>query len=386
MDDKTVVETVCSHQHDDQPILLKFQNGSLGGTADFTLVESKKDKRKRAAVVAGEQLYTGELQDSQQFDTYICLRNKSTNKVQVIPVQQALLSNNVYQKLAKKEKEKVLPMLTKEHAAKKLLKEFGGRKASRLVDNREKMMVNVEVVRQDLDETVQGGGQNEDEEDDVTLADVNTSNEEYLASIVPKFDKTATKISDVFDVEDVVPANLLQMLEEEAKVVYATPLEELPIESEYLRGCLKAIQDKEITSKQDFLNIKLIIYMDALQSLIALRSRQMKRVELSRITEKIENDIRHRFEDPNVAKSCTRTNYSTEKALTHFIVLALLINDKHEVDVNVLSRTLRTTKERIKSYAHIVNARPKARSDVLTLRLPSTVPALAKSRRFQRKK
>ncbi|BFF90613.1 uncharacterized protein DMAD_09107 [Drosophila madeirensis] len=386
MDDKTVVETVCSHQHDDQPILLKFQNGSLGGPADFTLVESKKDKRKRAAVVAGEQLYTGELQDNEQFDTYICLRNKSTNKVQVIPVQQALLSNNVYQKLAEKEKEKVLPMLTKEHAAKKLLKEFGGRKASRLVDNREKMMVNVEVVRQDLDETVQGGGQNENEEDDGTLADVNTSNEEYLASIVPKFDKTATKISEVFDVEDVVPANLLQRLEEEAKVVYGTPLEQLPIESEYLRGCLKAIQDKEITSKQDFLNIKLIIYMDALQSLIALRSRQMKRVELSRITEKIENDIRHRFEDPNVAKSCTRTNYSTEKALTHFIVLALLISDKHEVDVNVLSRTLRTTKERIKSYAHVVNARPKARSDVLTLRLPSTVPALAKSRRFQRKK
>ncbi|SPP88023.1 uncharacterized protein LOC117589710 [Drosophila guanche] len=386
MDDNTVVETVCSHQHDEQPILLKFQNGSLGGIADFTLVESKKNKRKHAAVVAGEELYTGELEDSQQFDTYICLRNKSTNKVQVIPVQQALLSNNVYRELAKKEKEKVLPILTKEHAAKKLLKEFGGRKASRLVDNREKMMVNVEVVRQDLDETVQGGAQNEDGEDDDTLADVNTSNKEYLASIVPKFDQTATKISEVFDVEDVVPANLLQRLDEEAKVVYATPLDQLPIESEYLRGCLKAIQDKEITSKQDFLNIKLIIYMDALQSLIALRSRQMKRVELSRITEKIENDIRHRFEDPNVAKSCTRTNYSTEKALTHFIVLALLISDKHEVDVNVLSRTLRTTKERIKSYAHIVNARPKARSDVLTLRLPSTVPALAKARSFQRRK
>ncbi|XP_022211547.2 uncharacterized protein LOC111066906 [Drosophila obscura] len=385
MDDKTVVDTVCRHQPDEQAVLLKFQNGSLGGTADFTVVESKKDKRKRAAVFAGDQVYTGELQDNQQFDTYICLRNKSTNKVQIIPVQQALLSNNIYQQLEQKEKQKVMPMLTKEHAAKKLLKEFGGRKASRLVDNREKMMVNVEVLRQDLDETVQGAAQNDDEEDD-TLADVSISNEEYLASIVPKFDKTATKISEVFDVEDVVPANLLERLDEEAKVVYATPLETLPIESEYLRTCLKRIQDREITSKQDFLHIKLIIYMDALQSLIAMRARQMKRVELSRITEKIENDIRHRFADPNVAKNCTRTNYSTEKALTHFIVLALLISDKYEVDVNVLSRTLRTTKERIKSYAHIVNARPKARLDVLSLRLPSTVPALTTSRRFQRKK
>jgi len=158
------------------------------------------------------------------------------------------------------------------------------------------------------------------------------------------------------------------------------------IESDYLRECIKRIKDKEISSKQDFLNIKLIIYMDALQSLIALRKRQMKHVELSRISEKVENDIRHRFADPNVAKSCTRTTFSTEKALTHFIVLALLISDKHEVDANILSRILRTSKQRIVSYAHIVNARPKTRSDMLTLRLPSTVPPLTVSRRFQRKK
>lgn len=134
------------------------------------------------------------------------------------------------------------------------------------------------------------------------------------------------------------------------------------------------------------LHIKIIIYMDALQSLISLRSRQMQKVELSRITEKIENDIRHRFADPNVAKRGTRTNFSTEKALTHFIVLALLISEKHEVDINVLSRALATSKERIKQYAHIVNALPKSRSDMLSLRLPSKVPALKAARRFQRKK
>lgn len=158
------------------------------------------------------------------------------------------------------------------------------------------------------------------------------------------------------------------------------------IESDYLRECIKKIQDKENPTKKDFLNIKLIIYMDALQSLIALRKRQMKRVELSRITEKVENDIRHRFADPNASKSCTRTSFSTEKALTHFIVLALLISDKYEVNVNELSRILRTSKQRIISYAHIVNARPKSRSDVLSLRVPSTVPALTVSKRFQRKK
>ncbi|XP_052858404.1 uncharacterized protein LOC128266144 [Drosophila gunungcola] len=384
MEDKTQIETVCDHKRDEHlPAILKFQNGSLLGSGEFCTVESKADHKKQALVVAGDQMYTGELQDSQEFDTYICLRNKSTNKVQIVPVQQALLSNHIYKKLERQKR--TAPMLSREHANKKLLKEFGGRKASRFVDNHEQMMVNVEVVRQDLDETVKASTMIEDNEDE-TLADVSISNEDYLATIVPKFDKEATELSGVYDVKDVISSELLERLDEEAKVVFSTPLQTLPIKSEYLKTCLGRIQEKTITSKQDFLHIKLIIYMDALQSLISLRSRQMQRVELSRITEKIENDIRRRFADPNVAKRGTRTNFSTEKALTHFIVMSLLISEKYEVDINVLSRALATSKDKIKQYAHIVNALPKSRSDILSLRLPSKVPALKLARRFKQKK
>ncbi|XP_034115304.2 uncharacterized protein LOC117575274 [Drosophila albomicans] len=387
MDEKTLIESVHTQkQKVHVPTMLTFQNGSLGASADFSLIENKKQRnsRKRAMVVAGSNVYSGDLQESQEFDTYICIRNKNTNKATIVPVQQALLSNSIYKTL---EAQGQQPFFSREHATKKLLKEFGGRKASRYMANTEEMMVNVDVVRQELDETVQSSVRNggDDEEDD-TLPEVNTNNAEYLATIVPAFDKTATKVDEVYDVENVVPQSLLDRLDEEAKSVYATPTENLPIESDYLRECIKRIQEKPIASKQDFLNIKLIIYMDALQSLISLRKRQMKFVELSRITEKVENDIRHRFADPNAAKSCTRTTFSTEKALTHFIVLALLISEKHEVDSNTLSRILRTSKQRIVTYAHIVNARPKARSDLLTLRLPSTVPPLKVSGRFQRKK
>lgn len=177
-------------------------------------------------VVAGDQIYTGDLKDSQEYDTYMCVRNKSTNKVQIVPIQQALLSNHIYQELDR-EKRKT-PMLSREHANKKLLKEFGGRKASRFVDNHEKMLVNVEVVRQDLDETVKTSTQNENEEAEDAMTDLSTSNEEYLAKIVPKFDKDATNLDHVYDVEDVVPSSLLERLDEEAKVVFSTPLQTIP--------------------------------------------------------------------------------------------------------------------------------------------------------------
>ncbi|XP_020813640.1 DNA-directed RNA polymerase I subunit RPA49 [Drosophila serrata] len=383
-DDGTLIETVCDHKEDEQlPTIVHFQNGSLGGTAEFCTLMSKTDRKKQVVVTAGEQVYTGDVQDNQEFETYICIRNKSTDTMKIVPVQQSLVSNYIYQRLDGQKRK--IPMLSRELANKKLLKEFGGRKASRFVDNHEKMLVNVDVVRQDLDETVKSSVQQEDEDDD-TLADVSTSNEAYLASIVPKCNKEATDLDQVYDVEDVIPSVLLERLDEEAKVVFATPASTLPIKSEYLKNCITRIQEKSLTSKQDMLHIKIIIYLDALQSLISLRSRQMQKVELSRITEKIENDIRHRFEDPNVAKRGTRTNFSTEKALTHFIVLALLISEKHEVDINVLSRLLATSKERIKQYAHLVNALPKSRSDTLSLRLPSKVPPLKAGRRFQRKK
>lgn len=206
---------------------MTFQNGSLGATANFSLIESKNNRhsRKRALVIAGKNVYSGEIEDNQEFDTYICIRNKSTNKATIVPVQQALLSNNIYKKLEMKNSQ---PMLSKEHATKKLLKEFGGRKASRYVANNEEMMVNVDVVRKELDETVQSSVRHEEGEDDDTLPEVNANNAEYLATIVPKFDKTATKVSDVYDIVDVVPQSLLDRLEEEAKSVYDAPLETLP--------------------------------------------------------------------------------------------------------------------------------------------------------------
>lgn len=211
------------------PLLaVNFQNGSLGGGSNFSLIASKNkhNPRKRALVMAGVNTYVGDLQDNEEFDTYICVRNKSTNKATIVPVQQSLLSNHIYEKM-----EKVVnrPMLSKEHATKKLLKEFGGRRASRYVANTEQMMVNVDVVRKDLDETVQSSLTNGGEdEDDNTLPEVDTNNAEYLASIVPKFDKAATKINEIYDVENVVPQALLDRLDDEAKSVYSTPLESLP--------------------------------------------------------------------------------------------------------------------------------------------------------------
>lgn len=49
------------------------------------------------------------------------------------------------------------------------------------------------------------------------------------------------------------------------------------------------------------MRLKMIVYMDCLLNLIKSRARSLKKTELSDISEKIENNVRDRFADPNAS-------------------------------------------------------------------------------------
>ncbi|CAD6993052.1 uncharacterized protein LOC101448645 [Ceratitis capitata] len=375
MKEKAIIEKVFPRKHDTPiPTLLKFQNGQLGAVSKdaiqfcrLTRKRGKESAAKVAMVTANDQIYHGAIDAGEAAsltDTYICVRNKITNKVRIIPIEQATLNNNVYNTL----EHKPLPIMTAEHTKAVLLKQFGGRKAARYASNQENNKVNVEVLKNDLDNTVR--------ETDFTSEVVEKPDTEHNFDILrPKFNKDATKLEDIYDVNDIVPAELLERLDQEAKVVYSTTIDKLPIKSEYLCNCIKRIQDSSPTPA-GFLNLKLIIYMDCLLNLLKTRVRSIKSVELSGITEKAENDVRTRFSDPH-SKPFSRTSHTSEKALCHFIVLALIISENFTVDLNILAQELCVSKVKLIKFAHIVNAMRSAKTDLLTLRLPSKMTALA---------
>ena len=64
---------------------VKFQNGNLAVVSKenlkFCLMKDRRSNSKKALVVASGQAYCGDLKDDPLTDTYICVRNKSTNKV-----------------------------------------------------------------------------------------------------------------------------------------------------------------------------------------------------------------------------------------------------------------------------------------------------------------
>lgn len=86
----------------------------------------------------------------------------------------------------------------------------------------------------------------------------------------------------------------------------------------------------------------------------------------------------------NISFSGSRTVFSTEKALCHFIVMAFLVTDNYQTDAAVLSQELNAPRAKVVKYAHIVYGLPKSRTSVLALKLPRNVPPLPT--KFSRKR
>lgn len=199
---------------------MSFQNGSLENIdKDNTLYFQARDsetKSRKAVVVAGGNVYQGDVDQQSPTSNFIAIRNKTTNKVRLIPIQTALLKNNIY---CQKEKDE-FGVIQKAESYNKLLRNFGGRKAVRYLDRIEKMKIDVNVVKDQLDKTV--------EEVDTSINSETVSTEDSLNKIRPKSQADAVKLEDVYNFYDVIPKELLDRLDMEANAVVSANIEDLP--------------------------------------------------------------------------------------------------------------------------------------------------------------
>lgn len=171
------------------------------------------------------------------------------------------------------------------------------------------------------------------------------------------------------------------------------------IDSEYLKTKLNAVKSSAAPdSSRSLTQVKMLIYMDALQNLIKGREKDLRKATFSNITERVENDIRLRFCEPNMASMWVnrqqsfefwknliqflinillfyrkKTRFTKEKAICYYIALAMLTSGEYEMDVNTLSAELSMSRQTVIKYAQLVYARPISKTDLISLRLPSKV-------------
>lgn len=150
-----------------------------------------------------------------QFSIYIL---SPCFQVTMIPIDQVNLKNTIYGGLDQIKTNNLSDHVTKMT----LLKKFGGRKASRYVNDQERMRMDISVVQDSLNDTVNDSILKDSDDTD------KVDNTKYFDRIRPPFNKDAETVSDIYKLSDVIPADLMERLEEEAKTVYQTQVDQIP--------------------------------------------------------------------------------------------------------------------------------------------------------------
>lgn len=213
---------------------MHFDNGNVHpehvGQLECLLAHSDNRQQLHAIAAQEDNVYTGTVGkgfDGDLMRNFIGIRNKVTNKMRLIEVEQCSLLGKHYLP----DPTALRAGIDRDAAMKVMLKSFGGKAANRLLDRKEKMRLNVEVVRENLNKTVNEVNSNlsvagNDTKDAFDVAQ--TEREDALKSMLPQMNEQAKRLEDVYRVTDLIEEGLLRAMDEDALAVLQTDVADLP--------------------------------------------------------------------------------------------------------------------------------------------------------------
>lgn len=152
----TISKVITRSKSNFNPTIVDFQSGAPtedDNEVRFAVKKTDKNKRVLLAAYRGDvnTIYRGNLNDSKSNElvgTYLAIRNKITNKVKLVEVDQCLVKS--YHHFEKPEEVPGLEI----DARSLLLKRFGSKSAARSMEKYEKTKYNPDIVDPKLNETV----------------------------------------------------------------------------------------------------------------------------------------------------------------------------------------------------------------------------------------
>ncbi|GAB0095158.1 hypothetical protein DMENIID0001_105130 [Sergentomyia squamirostris] len=367
---KTKIESVTLlNKSENNPILAKFQNGDLEigpvENLECHLATEKKNKKVRKLITACDaSVYIGNVERDPQMNTFIAIRNAVTNKMRLVQVEKcSLLSEHVLDV-----KEYSVVRTTTDEGTRSLATQFGGKKAIRAQDKFNRMKVNVDIVKDHLDSMIET--HNESVKDEPNIPDFNESPD---CPIVPPMNLNAKTIKELYSITEILTPHLIRELESVAVEVVKTPIDQIPIESNFLLDKLRKIQaSSNPNSEENLLKVKALIYLDALINLtwkVNLKV-NLSQMSFSEICDNVEMDIRKKFCDPKTTKQI-KTKFTERKAISHILILAILLTDKLEISIEEMVLELKkVSKKEIMEYGAYLGLKVSGKN-FLGLKMPS---------------
>lgn len=152
-------------------------------------------------------------------NTFIAVRNKSTNKVRLVQVHESSFKSHHY------DTTETAYRNTNLNAMDLQLRQFGGKAAIRYLEKSSKTKSNLEVMADDIKKSMAAAEVvfNADSFDEHQK-----SREENVKSIFPKVNSEATKVKDVYLLENIISRDILSHLEIVAVELLKTDIKEVP--------------------------------------------------------------------------------------------------------------------------------------------------------------
>ncbi|KAF4516846.1 hypothetical protein B566_EDAN006241 [Ephemera danica] len=198
------------------PTIVSFQNGSLRPDAakriDCGIYENARTRQKCVAVLDGNMPYMGLEIPETSCQTFLAIRKRHENEIQLVPVKKALLAP-----VLRKEKIKTGQSSTFDDQFIDLAKNFGSKKTARKAEQR--LQTNVGAVEDQLEASASQAPVAVDSVNALTALDMP---EDFL----PPCNRDAAKPRDVYKLSDIVSETDLQDLEDEARRVLEAGEEE----------------------------------------------------------------------------------------------------------------------------------------------------------------
>ncbi|RZB66621.1 DNA-directed RNA polymerase I subunit RPA49-like, partial [Asbolus verrucosus] len=350
----------------------KFQNSDLREGEETKLqagVYKKSDNTTIVAAATNEILYTGSINrdDDDSVNRFLLISNKKTGKVRLVPVDIAILAPQLNQK------EGDVVDNANANSLNILNKEFGSKRIKRITEQRERLKMNINDVKEQLEKTVEALEIKESESFSMGPG-------ENDSMYRPHINRDASTKEQVYVLNEIVPENVLNSLEEEAQHVLSSDLEQFDV-SPFIKQHLIQLQNSSVASRIE--KCELLLYLHYLITFVNKPAKNItKRFIICESSQDVNNHILDNF---SVTSNTGRTRPLSmkDKAICHILVLSMIGFD-YQLDIETLAKSMKLGIKKLQEMGRILAFSPHGKDKsrmVLKIPLPPAVLLSPKKRR-----
>ncbi|XP_006572264.1 uncharacterized protein LOC551240 isoform X2 [Apis mellifera] len=324
-----------------------------------------QNKKKTMLALSNQQIvYRGYKPDTTQdlMRTMLVFHNKKTGKARLVQVERwqvtPILEKSAIKDNRQAEDEKIAI----------LNKQFGSKKVKRRTEQFERLKINIESIKEQLEQTVSNVKINKME-----LSTQLPNNEYITNTTLPECNRKATNVNDIYNIYDIVPENKLENLYNNVKEILNNNSNTLEENSKFFIRTLQYL-------KSDSDNLKktaLLIYIQAIATWLNMPIKDAKKrgIKVCLVSEEINSYIINTYSVQSNHGRLRPTSIK-DKGVIHCMILALIIcNFTLDLELFATIFSHRMGLKKLTDLARIIGALPnKEDKKIITLKIPLPAP------------